>query len=478
MREETAATPLRRVVDLDVGETVRVELANGETVEVVLLELAETADALRGAIVGARAKVRVGGQEAWLSCATYHLPTTVGPAQVDCPITQAYYRNSGADAWGLEKAARVRLWPAGSSWIEPGTFTYPARQRWFATSTQMANEVCFVDVSAHLSRERLYYHNSLDIGGAEGLTEVVAASDGTVIVKGLEVHEAAAERGARPRYDQVAVLDARGWVHHYVHLKVIAPTVTLGGQVAQGDPIGLLGKEGDSGGWAHLHYGISARQPSGKWSTEEGYAYLWEAYRAAYQPAVIAVARPHLLLAPGDTAHLDGSRSWSAEGAPAVCRWRFADGSTAEGATVARVYPRPGIYSEVLEVRDSRGQVDYDFAVVQVYDAARGRMPAGVHAAYCPSLDLKPGQEITFLARVFNDDHGEVSLDFGDGTPPVTVMSNPVKPDGRDALIADGYAATTHRFAKPGSYLVSAEHVETTGTTAVARLHLLIGEPA
>jgi murein DD-endopeptidase MepM/ murein hydrolase activator NlpD len=469
---------MRRVIDLDVGETVAVELANGGTVEVRLLELAETVDEVRGAIIAARARVRVGGEEAWLTSGNYHLPTTVGAAQVDCPVTKAYYRNSGADAWGLEKAARLRLWPAGSPWVEPGTFTYPARQRWFATSTQMANEVCFVDVEAHPRRERVYYHNSLDIGGAEGLTEVVAAADGVVLVKGLEVHASAAEYGARARYDQVAVLDARGWLHQYVHLKEIAPNVELGGRVTQGDPVGLLGKEGDSGGWAHLHYGISARQPSGQWSTEEGYAYLWEAYRRAHHPAVLAVARPHLLLAPGETAHLDGSRSWSAEGAPAVCRWRFGDGSTAEGATVARVYPRPGIYSEVLEVQDGQGHVDYDIATVQVYDAARGRMPAGVHAAFWPSLGLRPGQEITFLARVFNDDNGEVSLDFGDGMPVVTVRANPVKPDGQNALVADGYAVTAHRYAKPGSYLVAAEHVEATGATAVARLHVMIGDSA
>ena len=49
----------------------------------------------------------------------------------------------------------------------------------------------------------------------------------------------------------------------------------------------------------------------------------------------------------------------------ALYEWTFTDGSAATGKTVERAYDRPGSYSEVLKVTDSRGQVDYDFAVVR-----------------------------------------------------------------------------------------------------------------
>ncbi len=75
-----------------------------------------------------------------------------------------------------------------------------------------------------------------------------------------------------------------------------------------GDRIGLLGKEGGSGGWSHLHFDINSRQPSGRWGTEEGYAFLWEAYQRQYQPKVIAVARPHHVIWAGEQVQLDGSQ--------------------------------------------------------------------------------------------------------------------------------------------------------------------------
>jgi hypothetical protein len=465
--------PLRRVVDLNIGETAEVKLANGESVRAELLEVRETADKLRHAVREARVKARIGDQEVWLSCATYHLPTMVAGVQVDCPITKGYYRNTGEDAWGLEKDARLRLWPAGWPWIEPDSYLYPAKQRWFATNTQMANEPAFVDITPDVSRERIYYHDQLDIGGAEGLVEVVSATDGVVIVRGEQARDDIAEFGYQPRYDRVAILDERGWLHVYSHLKSIDGGIAVGKRVGKGDRIGRLGKEGSSGGWAHLHYGIRAKQPSGKWGTEEGYAYLWQAYLREHDPWVVAVARPHHLLMTGEEATLDGSRSWAKEG-PLKYEWTFTDGSTARGPKVERTYRKAGVYSEILKVTDSRGNVGYDFAVVQVYDAEKGKMPPGIHAAYAPTLGIKPGDPVTFAVRTFNTTQPGEVWDFGDGTAPVAVKCVPVKPDGSDALAADGYALTVHRYSRPGDYLARVEHVEQEGTRAVARLQVRV----
>lgn len=70
-----------------------------------------------------------------------------------------------------------------------------------------------------------------------------------------------------------------------------------------GQKIGILGKEGASGGWSHLHFGIKSRQPSGKWGTQEAYAFAWQAYVKEQKPAVIAVARPHHFIRAGGDDH-------------------------------------------------------------------------------------------------------------------------------------------------------------------------------
>lgn len=116
---------------------------------------------------------------------------------------------------------------------------------------------------------------------------------------------------------------------------------------------------------------------------------------------------------------------------------------------------------------DAAGNVSYDFAAVQVIDAANHKeLPPVVHATYAPTLGIKPGDEVTFKVRAFRTTHGEEVWNFGDGSPPVKTKS-----DGNvKALAKDGYAITTHRFAKPGTYLVSVERTNERGEKAITRL--------
>ena len=114
--------------------------------------------------------------------------------------------------------------------IEPDEFGYPVKQRWFATSTQMANEPVYVDGGERPQVKKIYYHSGEDIGGAEGLVDVVAATDGVVVSVGshvLEGHGRKADRDSpvAERYDVVYVLDARGWYYRYSHLQVIMPSI-------------------------------------------------------------------------------------------------------------------------------------------------------------------------------------------------------------------------------------------------------------
>jgi murein DD-endopeptidase MepM/ murein hydrolase activator NlpD len=467
--------PLDRIVDLSIGEMQQAMLSDGSTARVKLLGIEETRDALRNAVRIARVKVEVNGKTATLVSANYNLPVTVGGVQVDCPITKGYYTNSGSDSWGLAKDARLRLWPVGSSWTQPGTFGYPLKARWFASGTQMANEPCFVDGGEKPSVKKIYYHNGLDFGGCEGKDEVVAATDGLVVSAAKETLPGYDDTPVRPRGDVVYILDDRGWYYRYSHLFSIEPTIKPGVAIRRGQKIGLLGKEGASGGWAHLHFDIYCRQPSGKWGTQEGYAFVWEAYVREHTPKLIAVARPHHLIWAGDNATLDATKSWSAAGKIRRYEWTFTDGSTATGPTVTRRYTRPGTYSEVLKVTDAAGNIAYDFAVVQVLDKAHpDLLVPSIQAAHAPSLAIKAGEPVTFKVRSFRTTHGEETWNFGDGSAPVAVKS-----DGCvKSLAKDGFAVTEHRFAKPGNYIVCVERANERGEKAVAHLWVIVGPAA
>jgi hypothetical protein len=460
-------------VDLDVGQSASVELSDGRHAAVKLLGLAEIRDQVRRAVREPRVTVEINGQQATLVAAYYRLPIALGGVQVDCSITRGCVQpGKNQNPWALHKDARLRLWPAGASWIQPGTFVYPLRQRWFASGTQMANEPVFVDGGDRPNtRQPVYYHWGLDAGGAEGLVEVVAATEGVVVTAGkLTLPQSEFPEEIKSRYDVVYLRDGRGWYYRYSHLHSFDPALRPGVRVAMGQKIGLLGKEGASGGWSHLHFDITALQPNGEYGITDAYAFYWQASRGQERDHPQAVARPHHLAWTNEPVTLDGSRSAGAR----EYQWSFSDGTSAAGPRPVRRYPRSGMYSEVLRVTDAAGRVDYDFAVVQVIDRDHPeQLPPSIHAAYWPTQDLKPGDEVTFKVRSFRiaAHEGRERWDFGDGSPAVEVQS-----DGNAVPLAkNGYAVTTHRYSKPGHYLVSVTRSNDRGQAATARLHVEVG---
>ncbi len=476
-RFAAAREPLHRSIELNPGETASVSLRGGEMAKVTVLEVAERRDSIRNALRQARVRVRVNGKEAWLVSGNYRLPVPVGGVQIDCPATRGLESNTASSSWRLGKDVRLRLWPAGSPWIEPGTFDLPLKSRWFATDTQMSNEPTFVNGGDMPALATIYYHNELDFGGAEGLDEVCAATAGFVVSARNEVHPDHRDSPARPRADVIYLLDDRGWYYRYSHFKSIDPAIRLGATVKMGQRLGLLGKEGGAG-WSHLHFGIQARQPSGAWATEEAYPFAWETYLRKYKPGAIAVARPHQLARTGEDVELDGSLSWSSTGKITRYDWTLSSGARASGPRARIRYNKPGTYSEILKITDVAGNVAWDFAVVQVLDmervAAAGgakaphdAYPPTIHAVYWPAMDTKPGRELIFRVFTFRARDAEETWDFGDGTPKVTVRS---KPDPKFLLTAGEYAETRHSFARPGDYIVRVESRNGRGETATAHL--------
>jgi len=130
-----------RAVDLNVGDSQEVELADGSRAHVKFLDLKENArQGLRQAVQGAP-KSRVRG-ERLQSVARF--PAITGcrfswaACKFDCPITRGYRSNNSMSFLGqkthggLEKEARLRLWPAGLAADEPRAyFVIRPGKRWF-----------------------------------------------------------------------------------------------------------------------------------------------------------------------------------------------------------------------------------------------------------------------------------------------------------------------------------------------------------
>ncbi|MCX7887586.1 MAG: PKD domain-containing protein [Verrucomicrobiae bacterium] len=338
----------------------------------------------------------------------------------------------------------------------------------------MANQVADGE---QLTKKTVYYHWGLDFGGAEGLEEVFAATDGEVVsVAGELLQPGQYPALVKPRADVVYLRDQRGWFYRYSHLDSIDPAVKLGAKIKLGQKIGVLGKKGASGGWAHLHFDVVAPQPSSRWGYLEPYALAWEAYHNSYPlQSLQAVARPHQLVAVGETVTLDGSKSWSRFGTNHIASytWTLSNGRTVHGARVQHSYQKPGTYSEILKITDKTGNISYDFAQIRVRDPRHPELqPPGIHAAYWPTFGIKTGDQITFKVRSFYvaPDEGEELWDFGDGTPPVRTRS-----DGNaNQQAPDGYAVTTHRYHEPGNYIVKVSRTNRRGETATTHLHVVV----
>jgi len=467
--DEALLDPLFRSFDLDVGQSREVTLADGAVVTVKLIGIKEKRDPVRDALRGVELSVEVNGVRGILPCATYNLPRELGGVRIDCPVIKGYLR-SYTNHWSIDRDARFRVWPKQGPFIRPGTFRYPVEQRWGAASTLFDNEIGDGEL---YGPERVYYHQGFDFGGADRIVPIYAATDGVVVsARGKSADDI--PDCIRPRYDVVYLRDPRGWYYRYSHFDSIDASVEVGGKVTIGQQIGVLGKEGGSGGWSHLHFELIRPQENGKYGSDSMYAFLHQVYQAENDEPVIAVARPQILGFVGEPILLDGSRSWCAAGRGGMkYGWTFDDGTKATGAKVEHLFAKPGRYRPTLKVTDANGNVDYDFGKITAADP--DVPPIGrcyLHAAYWPTKNIRPGDEVRFLVRSFRFKpvQGDEIWDFGDGSPTVRTRS-----DGAvNHRNKDGYAITKHCFEKPGYYIVTVRRSNDDGQWAVDKLDVRV----
>jgi hypothetical protein len=461
-------TPLLRTVDINKGETAKVVLHDGSTAKIQVIAVEPVNDSVFGAVRQVNVTVSVDGIRKTIRSGNYNLPVTVGKVQVDCPVTLDYMKRAHVDWWGLEKDVRLRVWPAGSPYAWPGSFVYPVSQKWLASFTQYSNEPV-LDNSPPDQDKKIYYHAGIDLGGAEDMVEVYAATDGVVVSVRGEVLKGEPDNPVSPRYDVVYLLDDRGWYYRYSHFASIIPELKLGQRVRAGTRLGMLGKEGGSGGWTHLHFEIVSKQPSGKWGTQDAYAFLWEAYRRQYDPQILAVARPHKVIRKGETTSLSAGNSW-AKNEIVSYEWKLSNGMVMIGKEIQTKFDHAGTYSEIVKITDAEGNYDYDFAVVKVYDGTSGEdVLPDIHATFFPTMDIRAGEKVFFQVRSRWTTEGYDIWDFTDGSEPVQVKSN--IDTAHHAKV--GYSIVSHRFAKAGDYLVKVQRESSRGT-ATAHVYVKV----
>ena len=470
-------TRLNTVVGLNKGESKMVRLINGEEVKLALLDIDIVRDSLRHGIRAANLRIAVDGEEVIIGSGNYNLPVIVGKVKIDCPVIKeittasSYYRSGTA----LRNDARFRLWPKKSPFIQPGTFSFPLKQRFMASRTQSQNEPASLGWAENLTSNNLGYHPTHDFGGAEGMEEIFSATDGLIVSSRNEVLEDYKDLPGDVRSDVVWVVDGRGWYIRYSHLNSIEPEINMGDKIKMGQKIGYMGKQGGSGGWVHLHFGVHYKDPeTSVWEVEDAYPYLWESYLSVYKPPLKAIARPHLICGTGQEVTLDGSKSVSMTGNIINYQWLFYDGTTAEGPVQRRKYEKAGEYSEILKVTDSKNNIDYDFTYIQVFDTEYpDKITPAIHPVYYPTLNIKPGDPVTFLVRTFGSNTGDEIWDFGDGSPKVAVNSGAVQ---RKTQNHGKYAETIHRYEKPGHYIVRVERTNEFGYPAIGHLHVVVNK--
>jgi murein DD-endopeptidase MepM/ murein hydrolase activator NlpD len=416
----------QRFVYLDIGESCTFQLKNGTEKQVSLLSVKEYEDPVIHLIRRADVKIEIEGKPIEMICAPYVMPTQAEGLRIQADTTSAWLK--------IPKHVQFSLWDASDPIVDANLFCFPLPgYRLFSHGMQAYNEPVHLGHRDGDPQGQRFYHNyGVDLAGYEGRQKVLNCIDGVAV-------QVDREQGS------LSIRDDRGFILNYGHLDSILSGIKVGSPVRQGQWVGMLGRKGASGNFSHLHVGAYLSESAMNMDRSNRnlnlYPWLVAAYEKDSGTNLFAMARPHKTALTGDKVLFDGSNSIFLKSNIVSFKWEFHDGTSANGPMAEKVYDRPGCYIAALWVKDNHGVADVDFCKVKVFSrsAPEGVIPT-LFVTYYPSTEVCVDEPVNFRVWPQGMEVEHIQIDFGDGT-----------------ILRDyhSYSAITHKFRKPGIYVVT-----------------------
>jgi hypothetical protein len=438
----------QRIVGLDIGETFVFKLKDGTERKIRVVSVEEHRDSVVKLMRRADVRVEIDGQPLDLVCMPYVMPTRTAGLRIQADTTSG---------WGnISKKVQLSIWDAADSIVDIKKFGNPLRElRMLSQGTQCYNEPVHLGLGDDDPAGQRFYHDyGFDQAGFEGREVVFSAVEGTI----------AKFWPSREDLCSVIVQDANGLNWEHGHLKSVEPDIVLNARVQRGQKLGILGKTGPSGNFAHTHLGtyltMADLESDNRDTRLNLYPWLVFAYRQSHGDELVAVARPHQILLTGEKASFDGSNSWDCSARKIVeYRWVFPDTETVKKPRAEKVFDKPGAYVVALWLKDDKGFEDVDFCQVKVYSRLNPEkaMPH-IFMTYYPTRDIQPDQTVIFRFWYQGDGGGPVQVEFDDGTRVTDYQS---------------YTELRHAFKTPGVHVVTA-HCEADGKPITQKLKVIV----
>jgi len=417
------------IVCLDVNEEYQFTLKDGSRRSIRLISVEEHRDSVIGKVRRAEVNVEVNGKLLQLICAPYIMPTEIKGVRIQADTTSGWL--------SIPKRAQFSVWDASDSIVRTDRFGFPMRDYLlFSHGMQSYNEVVHLGWADGCPDGVKAYHNyGVDFAGYEEREEIMSCTEGEVI-----------RLSSASGHIFVVIRDDDGLIWDYGHFDSIPPQVKKGVRVEKGQKIGVLGKTGPSGNFAHLHLGnylSEADLDAGRSNRRLNlYPWLIAAYAQQYHQKSYAVARPHQTVSTGEKVLFDGSNSLSFGTKIISYKWILPDGEIINGITAEKAFEKPGVYIATLRIRDDKGREDIDFYKVKVFteSAPESRVPT-IFMTYTPTNNIFVNQSVLFRFWLQGVRGESIEVDFGDGT----VIQDYVS-----------YSELRHKFTSPGIHVVTA----------------------
>jgi murein DD-endopeptidase MepM/ murein hydrolase activator NlpD len=341
----------------------------------------------------------VDGERKTVVCAPFQRPVVINGIQIMAELTKPF-AGGKVPVW-LEKDVRFSAKTASVPWFEGLSLQFPITDYRWMSSSYYHTWNGFV----HTTIDGNYYHRGEDFGAYTDRHDVVSPESGELTVY-------------HPQGDGVSntfAIRSNHFLYRFVHCNTpflrqdlhVSDRLHAGERIAKSGNL-WLGKPTQS---PHLHF--EARSLTDWITPVNTWPMTVHAYQQAYPEEPMAVAGGFRFCHVGDTLVLDGSLSVGSQGCQVSSyRWVFADGDTAEGSHVSRIYPASGTFSEELTIVDVKGYTSRSYVIVKVFNEQLDNLPFA-HINYYPHRNICPGDPVHFLLTI--TPMKDAVIDFGDG---------------------------------------------------------------